>query len=89
MNYETDDTAACAASDLAARLVAELAVASARLAAAEQRLQAASEAACTANAPIPFPERRQRFECQQQVTLLRRVLAGLPPVEGDDHAESA
>ncbi|MBL9076236.1 MAG: hypothetical protein JNL08_01955 [Planctomycetes bacterium] len=85
--YESCESAACAAADLAARLNAELALASWRLAQAERNLQAATAAAHRAQQPIPFPVFEQRLACRQQVRLLRRVLGGLP--QGGDHAASA
>lgn len=89
MNYEAYESAACAASDLAARLTAELTVANARLLAAEQHFHAASARAMSQQSPIPFAVRRQRIEARQQVVLLRQVLAGMPAIAGGSHAESA
>ncbi|MBX3463588.1 MAG: hypothetical protein KF830_10480 [Planctomycetes bacterium] len=90
MDHEAYDTAACAAWDLAARLAAELTLANARLEAAEQRFRAASAAAISSRGAIPFSIRKQRIECQRDVALLQRVLAGMPAEEGgDSHAASA
>lgn len=89
MNHEALDSAVCAASDLAARLDAELSQAHARLLAAELRFRAASAQAITSHRPIPFAVRRQRIECRQDIALLRQVLAGMPTIDGGSHAESA
>lgn len=89
MNHEALEWAACAASDLAARLAAELTQANARLQAAEMRFRAASEQAITSHSPIPFTVRKQRIECRQHIALLRQVLAGVPAHGGESHAESA
>jgi len=89
MNHEALDSAACPASDLGARLDAELSQATARLHAAELRFRAASAESITSHSPIPFAVRRQRIECRRQVALLQQVLAGMPTIEGGRHAESA
>lgn len=89
MNHEALESAVCAASDLAARLDAELTQATARLHAAESRLRAASAQAITSHRPIPFSVRRQRTECRQHVELLQQVLAGMPATRGESHAQSA
>ncbi len=89
MNHEALESAVCAASDLAARLDAELTQANARLHAAELRFRAASAQAITSHSPIPFTVRKQRVECRQHVDLLLQVLAGMPATGGESHAESA
>lgn len=89
MNHEAFETAACAASDLAARLDAELALANARLDAAELRFRAASAQSIRSHRPIPFTVRKQRIECRQEIALLEQVLAGMPTTGGESHAESA
>jgi hypothetical protein len=89
MNHEAMESAVCAASDLAARIDAELAQANAHLHAAEMRFRAASAQAISSHRPIPFAVRRQRIECRQQIFLLQQVLAGMPTTGEVDHAESA
>ncbi len=89
MNHEAMESAVCAASDLAARLDAELKQANARLHAAESRFRAASAQAITSRSPIPFAVRKQRIECRQDINLLLQVLAGMPAHGGESHAESA
>lgn len=88
MNHDAQDSIVCAASDLAARLDAELTLATARLEAAEQRFLTASAQALSSRGTIPFAVRRQRIECRQQIALLHHVLAGMP-ASGGSHAESA
>ncbi len=79
--------AACAASDLTARFLSDLAKANDRLALAEARYRAAAATLL----PIPEPVRADRLACRRQVTMLRQVLAGMPAVEGegDCHVRSA
>ena len=89
MEPELFETAACAASDLTARLLAELAQATSLLADAEARFLAARARADHGEPPIPFHVRRNRIECRRQVTLLHQVLAGMPAIEGECHAQSA
>lgn len=87
MNHDAYESAACAASDLAARLNAELALASARLEIAERRYRDATAHAFSAQGTIPFGVLEQRQEWRQQVRLLRHVLDGMP--DGGSHAASA
>lgn len=89
MNHEALESAACAASDLAARLDAELAQANVRLHAAELRFRAASALSIRSHRPIPFAVRKQRVECRQEIALLEQVLAGMPATGENCHAESA
>jgi hypothetical protein len=89
MNPETLETAACAASDLTARLAAELARATAQLEDAERRYRTASAQAFTAHAPVPLSIRQDRMEGRRRVAGLLRVLGGMPTIEGGGHAQSA
>lgn len=89
MNTEPFETAVCAASDLAARLRAELAQARCQLDDAEERFLEASADSATLHLPIPFQVRRDRVRCRREVALLRHVMAGMPNIEGDHHAASA
>jgi hypothetical protein len=85
MDQELFDGAACAASDLTARLLADLAQAANRLSAAESRFRAAT----ASGLPIPLGVRAERTVCRQQVAFLRHVLEGMPTCGGDYHAASA
>jgi hypothetical protein len=89
MNIEPFDGATCAASDLTARLVAELARAKRELARAEEELFAATMQSRAERRAIPFQLRRQRSRCRNQIDMLRLVLAGMPYSEGEYHVESA
>jgi hypothetical protein len=84
MDQELFEGAACAASDLTARLLAELAMASRRLAAAEMTYRAAA----ATGLPIPFTVRQARTRSRREVANLRQMLAGLPG-GGGDHAATA
>lgn len=88
MNHDVDESAACAAADLAARLNAELAIASARLELAERRFRDATAEAFAAREPIPFHVLENRKQCRLQIHLLRHVLDGMPD-DGGGHAVSA
>jgi hypothetical protein len=89
MNFESLETAADAASDLTARLAAELAQATADLDAAERRFFTASAQSFASEHPIPFAIRRERIASRNRVAVLRQVLAGMPNIEEDLHARSA
>jgi hypothetical protein len=82
------DGAACAAADLTARLLAELTEAGAQLAAAQQEFNRAAARARADGAVIPFSTRARRTACRDQVSLLRRVLAGIY-TNGGAHVEIA
>ena len=83
---ETDmfDEAACAASDLTARLLGDLAHARSRLAALDARLCAA----VTAGQPVTETLRNARSTSRSEVGALLHVLAGMP-LTGEHHAQSA
>ena len=91
MNEDLDyedlmDGAACdAASDLTARLLAELSRAQAELAVAEGRMHTA----LAVGAAIPPDVRSERILARQKVAVLHQVLDGMPSVEGECHAASA
>lgn len=80
-----DDAACDAASDLTARLLAELSNARAQLAVAEAR----AHAALAAGHVIPLDVRHERVLARQKVAVLRQVLDGVPSVEDVSHAASA
>lgn len=82
MDHDLFEGAACAASDLTARLLAELRRAGHDLAAAEAELVAAVRE----GRAIPFAARRRRAACRHEINNLRRLLAGLPNHPGGDHA---
>jgi hypothetical protein len=84
MEYELFEGAACAASDLTARLMAEMRRAGHSLAAAEAELVAAVRT----GQPIPFAARRRRAECRHEIHNLRRLLAGMPSHPGGDRASA-
>jgi hypothetical protein len=84
MEHDLFEGAACAGSDLTARLLADLARAGDCLALAEARLHAAA----AGGAPDP----RLRHEvhiCRRHASSLRRMLSGMPTYEGGDRAASA
>lgn len=85
MDHEQFEGAACAASDLTARLLAELAAASRRLATAGAAFRVAS----ATGLPIPFAVRQARTGCRREVANLRHMLAGLPGGGEGDHAATA
>lgn len=89
MSPENLESAACAATDLAARLAAELARATAQLEDAERRYVTASVHAFTAHSSIPRAVRRDRMEGRRLVHVLQHVLGGMPTIEGGGHAQSA
>jgi hypothetical protein len=85
MDYELFEGAACAASDLTARLLADLRRAGHDLAAAEAELVAAVRE----GRPMPFGARQKRASCRHEMNNLRRMLAGLPSHPGGDHVATA
>ena len=89
MNHEPYETAVCAASDLGARLSADLSRARAQLEDAEARFQVAAAPQVAARLPVPFGVRRERLEARRRVSLLQGMLAGMPHAGGGSHAESA
>jgi hypothetical protein len=89
MSPENLETAACAASDLTARLSAELERATAQLEDAERRYLTATVHAFTAHSSIPRNIRRDRTEGRRLVLVLQHVLGGMPTIEGGGHAQSA
>jgi hypothetical protein len=76
MDLDLFADSACAASDLTARFLSELANADARLAIAEASLQAAASNGAT----IPKIVRVEHRARRRQVIMLRQVLAGMPAV---------
>jgi|RhiMethySRZTD1v2_1073278.scaffolds.fasta_scaffold02362_7 hypothetical protein len=88
MKLQPWDGATCAAADLTARLLAELTVASAKFAAAQQEFNRAAATARADGTVIPFSIRARRTACRDEVSLLRRVLAGIYTT-GAAHVESA
>jgi hypothetical protein len=84
---ETDllEGATCAGSDLAARLLAELARANDSLAVAEARVQGLVAAGRAPDAPM----RAHARTCRRHVASLQRMLSGMPNFEGGSHAASA
>ena len=79
------DGAACAASDLTARLLAELAQAQAQLAISDAR----AHAALAIGQPVPKNVRTERVLQRRQVAVIRQILDGVPSVSEDNHAASA
>ncbi len=89
MNIEPFDGAACAASDLTARLLAELVQANRQLADADEQFRVTATRAHAEGSPIPFRVRAHRTECRRQIAMLRQVLAGMPYSGGGCHVASA
>ena len=85
MDYEPFEGAACAGSDLMARLLAELARATDSLALAEAR----AHAAAAHGAAPPAALRAELRACRRHAASLRRVLSGMPDFDGGGHAASA
>lgn len=87
MDHELYDgrDGACAAADLTARLLAELAQADHRLALAEARFRAAA----ATNLPVPLAIRHERTTCRRQVASLQAMLDGMPGTMEGPHAASA
>jgi hypothetical protein len=88
MNTDDDlellEGAACAGSDLTARLFAELARASDSLAIAEARVHAAA-----AIASVPHDLRDELRACRQHKNSLLRMLSGMPDFDGGSHVATA
>lgn len=85
MDMELIEGAACAASDLTARLHAELTRAQAQLAITTARVHAIMARGDN----LPLDLRNDRILHEEQVAVLHQVLAGVPCIEGDHHAVSA
>ena len=85
MDYEPFEGAACAGSDLMARLLAELARATDSLALAQARVHAAASHGIAPSAAL----RAELRACRRHAASLRRVLSGMPDFDGGDHAASA
>lgn len=85
MDYEPFDGAACAGSDLMARLLAELARAADSLALAEARAYGARAQGDTPDASL----RGELRSCRRHVASLRRMLSGMPEFDGGGRAASA
>lgn len=85
MDYEPFDGAACAGSDLMARLLAELARAADSLALAEARAYAVRAQGETPDASL----RSELRSCRRHVASLRRMLSGMPEFDGGGRAASA
>lgn len=85
MDHELLEGAACAGSDLTARLLADLARATDSLALAQARVHA------VAAVGVKPPEglRAELRACHRQVRSLRQILSGMPDFTGGDHAASA
>lgn len=85
MDMDLIDGAACAASDLTARLQAELARALAQLAITDARAHAALAVSST----VPADVRNEGILEREKVAVLRQLLDGVPAIEGGNHAASA
>ena len=85
MDMELLEGAACAASDLTARLHAELTRAQAQLAITTAR----THSILARGETIPPDLANARVLHAEEVAVLREVLNGVPSVEGDCHAASA
>jgi len=87
MDHELYDgrDGACAAADLTARLLAELALADHRLAIVEARCRAA---AATGDR-LPLALRHERTSCRRQVASLQAMLDGMPGSLEERHVASA
>lgn len=80
------DGAACAASDLTARLLAELTHVEQRLADAEAR----ALAAMVFGQPVPSDAEADRVTGRQHIAALHHLLAGMPiTIPGDSHVATA
>ena len=85
MDTDLLEGATCAGSDLAARLLAELARATDSLAVAEAKVRGMVVAGHT-------PDERSRAHargCRRHVASLQRMLSGMPDFAGGCHAASA
>lgn len=76
---------ACAAADLTARLLAELAQADHHLALAEARFRAAA----ASSTPVPLAVRHERTTCRRHVASLQAMLDGMPGGTEERHVASA
>ena len=85
MDLELIEGAACAASDLTARLHADLTHAQAQLAITSARIHSLTARSET----IPPNLLNDRILQTEQVAVLREVLNGVPSVDEADHAQSA
>jgi len=85
MDMELIEGAACAASDLTARLHAELVQAQAQLAITTARTHSIMARGET----LPPDLVNERILHTEQVAVLHEVLNGVPSVEEEDHAASA
>lgn len=85
MDYEPFEGAACAGSDLMARLLAEIARAADSLALAEARAHAAWSQGQTPPAAL----RTEVRACRRHLASLQSLLSGMPDFDGGDHAASA
>lgn len=88
MDHDAITSAACAASDLAARFVGELQRARQDLRLAERRFRVAAEAAMAQGTPIPLAGRRTLNDARRQLAALEQLLADVPGTGGCD-AKSA
>jgi hypothetical protein len=79
----------CAASDLAARLAAEVARANADLEAAEQRFRTAAIHSLGGPVAVSFGIRRDVSTSRRRLAALQQVLDGILDSEGGIHAASA
>lgn len=79
------DGAACAAADLTARILADLAQAAQHRAVAEARYRAA----LAAGVPVPLAIRLERTASRRQVDALHQLLDGMPGDPETFHAASA
>jgi hypothetical protein len=80
---------ACAASDLAARLAADVAHAITELEAAEQRFRDAAHRVAGGLIVVPFGIRRAVTACRRRVKALQQLLDGIVGPGGGCHAASA
>ena len=85
MDHELLEGAACAGSDLTARLLAELAVAQSRVDDVERRLRNAAICGIRPAAAL----RAEHVLCKRHTASLRQMLAHMPTYEGGCHAATA
>lgn len=85
MDHDLFEGAACATSDLTARLLADLACADERLALAEARMRAVT----VTGVAVPSRLRAEHRQCRTLVASLRQVLAGMPGFDGGPRAALA
>ncbi len=85
MDHDLLEGAACATSDLTARLLADLARADEQLALAEARVHAVT----VTGVAVPSGLRTEHRQCRRQVASLLQVLAGMPGLNGGWHAALA